>query len=50
MNHAAIVGNEQLHAALTMAKLMYEPLPQLKRNTNAPSPRSAMASPEKRQV
>ena len=40
VNQAAIVDNKHLDAALMMAKLMQEQLPQRKRNTGAPSRRS----------
>lgn len=40
VNQAAIVDNKHLDAALIMARLMQEQLPQLKRNTSAPSRRS----------
>ena len=40
VNQAAIVENERLGAALTMAKLIQETLPPRKRNNNEPSRRS----------
>lgn len=40
VNQAAIVDNKHLDAALIMARLMQEQLPQLKRNASAPSRRS----------